>query len=221
MRRLLSSSGLKIIAVVTMAVDHIGFLFFPDEILWRIVGRISFPLFAFLIAEGYRHTRDREAYAFRLGILALVSQVPFMLMLDAAGIEPAALNIFFTLLAGLISIALIDRLPAAQAVPCVLVLMVAAELLGFDYGAYGVLMILASSLFIRRRGLGAAVLAGLSIVRAVFFGFVSLSLQLFAPLALPFLFAYDGTKGRALPRSLFYAFYPAHMLILWLIWIFL
>ena len=69
-----------------MLIDHVGLLFFPGDPLWRLVGRISFPLFAFLIAEGYRHSRDREAYAFRLGLLALISQMPFMLMLDAAGI---------------------------------------------------------------------------------------------------------------------------------------
>ena len=217
----LSASSLKIIAAVTMLIDHVGLLFFPGDPLWRLVGRISFPLFAFLIAEGYRHSRDREAYAFRLGLLALISQMPFMLMLDAAGIEPATLNIFFTLLAGLISIALVDRLTAAQAVPGVLALVGAAELLRFDYGAYGVLMILASALFLRRRNLGAVVLATLSIVRALSFGLASLSMQLFAPFALPFLFAYNGSKGRALPRALFYWFYPVHMLLLWLIWAFI
>lgn len=218
MRPSLSSSTLKLIAALTMLVDHVGLLFYPEAIAWRIIGRISFPLFALLIAEGYRRTRDFEAYGVRLAVLAFVSQVPFTLMLVAAGIEPDKLNIFFTLLGGLFAIALVDRLPAAQGIPGVVVLLAAAELLGFDYGAYGVLMILASFLFLRRRHLGAAILAALSLVRALLFGLASLSIQLFAPLALPLLFAYDGRKGHNIPKWLFYWFYPGHIFVLWLVW---
>ena len=58
----LSSFWLKIIAVVTMVVDHVGMLLFPGNIMFRVVGRVSFPLFCFLIVEGFYHTKDIKKY---------------------------------------------------------------------------------------------------------------------------------------------------------------
>ncbi len=96
----MSSFQLKMIAVITMLIDHIGAVIFPDIIVLRIIGRLAFPLFAFLITEGYRHTSNFNRYLGRLFIFAIISQYPFWL---AFGFD-AGLNIFSTLFLGLIAI---------------------------------------------------------------------------------------------------------------------
>jgi len=68
---------LKMIAAVTMLIDHVGYIFFPQYVLLRIIGRISFPIFAFLIVEGFMHTRDVKKYIFRMIIFALITEIPF------------------------------------------------------------------------------------------------------------------------------------------------
>lgn len=212
----LSSSALKIIAYVTMVVDHIGFVFFPGQALWRIIGRIAFPLFAFLIAEGYRHTKSLDAYMKRLLLFALISQIPLMLMYSAAGRSSLSLNIFFTLCAGLIAVALIDRTPLPLAVLSTLTLSALAEILHFDYGAYGVLLIVASYLTLSRGTWGYGALAGLMLLFPLT---QKLVLQVFALMSVPLLFLYNGERGRdLLPRQFFYWFYPVHMLVLWGVW---
>ena len=101
--------------MLTMAVDHIGILFFPGELLWRVVGRISFPIFALLIAEGFEKTSNVRNYFFRLLAFAAVSQIPYSLFLQTANITSNKLNIFFTLSAGLLSLMLLKRLPRVYA----------------------------------------------------------------------------------------------------------
>lgn len=73
----LSASSLKIIAMVTMLIDHIGFVF--NILLFRIIGRIAFPIFAFQISEGFLHTRNKSKYLFRLAVFALLSLIPIYL----------------------------------------------------------------------------------------------------------------------------------------------
>lgn len=92
----MSSFWIKIIATITMLIDHIGFVLFPENILLRIIGRVSMPLFAFQIAVGFEKTKSREKYILRMLIFALVSQIPFSLMYDTQGIT-APLNMRFYL----------------------------------------------------------------------------------------------------------------------------
>src|SRR3989344_3632203 len=99
----LSSNALKLIACATMLIDHVGALFFPGVLLWRLVGRLSFPLFAFLIAEGAEQSSDARKYLFRLLALAVVSELPYRLFIHATGFAGQRLNIFFTLSAGLVA----------------------------------------------------------------------------------------------------------------------
>ena len=78
---------LKLIALTTMFIDHIGAVFFPQVTLLRVIGRISFPLYAFLIAEGCRYTRNRGRYALGLGAFALISELPYDLALHPEFLE--------------------------------------------------------------------------------------------------------------------------------------
>lgn len=218
MRFSLSSTALKLIAMAAMLVDHIGFLFFPHELLWRAIGRLAFPLFAFLIAEGFEKTHNVSRYGKRLILFAALSQLPYSLVLAATG-TPQTLNIFFTLSAGLLALALLARFPYKKSVPLVLFIVVLAQYLRIDYGAYGILTILASHLFIHRKTTGGIALIFLPIFYTLYLTLVGVTpIQFLALFSVPFIALYRGERGRNLPRAFLYWFYPAHLFIFWLIW---
>ena len=81
--RILSGNALKIIAAVAMLIDHIGLLFFPEQMIFRVIGRIAFPIFAFMIAEGCRYTRNKLRYLLTLSSLALVIQVVYYIAMKS------------------------------------------------------------------------------------------------------------------------------------------
>ncbi len=106
---MLNINQIKLIAFTSMVIDHIGLLFFPHIVFFRIIGRLAFPLFAWLIARGAHHTHDLKKYMIRLGLLALISQIPYSIFIKSAGITHFQLNVVFTLLAGLFTIFLINK----------------------------------------------------------------------------------------------------------------
>ena len=162
-RKGLSGSALKIIAIVTMLIDHIAatviirilkFGGYNDGLyqLYRVmrnIGRIAFPIFCFLLVEGFMHTRDREKYALRLGCFAAVSEIPFDLAFNGKVLEVGYQNVFFTLLLGLLTMMAYDAVMnqsrwsvwkrTALSTIAILAGMFAAEFLSTDYGALGVL----------------------------------------------------------------------------------
>ena len=75
----MTSFTLKIIALITMFIDHSGYVFAGNFSFCNFIGRIAFPIFAFQISEGYKHTKNLKKYFLRLGIFALISQIPFSL----------------------------------------------------------------------------------------------------------------------------------------------
>lgn len=109
---------LKLIALTTMFIDHIGAVFFPQVTLLRVIGRISFPLYAFLIAEGCRYTRDRGKYALGLGVFALISEIPYDLALHPEFLENGLwgrnfffqTNIFYTMFFAVASVHIFEVL---------------------------------------------------------------------------------------------------------------
>lgn len=128
---------MQVMAMVSMLIDHIGYMFFPDEVMWRVIGRIAFPLYAFSIILGYRHTSNLKKYVIRLFILALIAQIPFML-----AFKQLQLNVIFTLLISLVVVILLDkhRNIVLQAV-ILAASMLFMELIPMDYGAYGLLLV--------------------------------------------------------------------------------
>lgn len=109
---------LKLIALTTMFIDHIGAVFFPQVTLLRVIGRISFPLYAFLIAEGCRYTRNRGRYALGLGVFALISEIPYDLALHPEFLENGLwgqnflfqTNIFYTMFFAVASVHIFEVL---------------------------------------------------------------------------------------------------------------
>ena len=85
---------LKILAVIFMITDHIGAVFFPNAAIFRLVGRLSYPLFAFCIAQGLIHTRSKAKYSLRLFLFAVISQIPYFLAFDKKPFDK--LNVLFT-----------------------------------------------------------------------------------------------------------------------------
>ena len=105
----MSAFVLKIIAMVTMTCDHLSYLIFGKFSFLNLIGRIAFPIFAYQITEGYTHTSNLKRYFLRLFVFALISQAPFMLFTSLVT-NDFRLNIFFTLLLGLVAITIFDRL---------------------------------------------------------------------------------------------------------------
>lgn len=126
------------IAMLTMLIDHVGLVFFPDQELWRIIGRIAFPIYAYALVQGHFHTSSKPKHLLRLAVIAAVSQIPYQLALD-----PNGLNVVVTLFAGALVLYLLE-LSKSWVLSAMLVLAACTLMndLPFDYGAYGMLLIL-------------------------------------------------------------------------------
>lgn len=206
----LNAFQLKCIAVLTMIVDHAGEIFFPKIMLLQYIGRISFPIFCFLLVEGFFHTRDIEKYMVRLGICALISEIPYDLAFYGTILEFEHQNVIFTLFIGVIMMYALEK---SAEIPIkivdVLLAMWFVTFLCADYSYLGVLLI-AIYYFLRNRkimklGVGAAWNL-LWNTRVQGYGiFASI------PIAL-----YNGEKGLSI-KYFFYVFYPVHLLVLYVI----
>lgn len=196
---------LKRLAMLAMTADHIGAVFFPEIPLLRWIGRLAMPVLCFFIGEGLRHTRSPRRYLLRLTGFALLSELPFDLAFYG-GIEWGHQNVYFTLALGLLALWAIQS-RGMEGWLLALTAALAAELLGCDYGMYGVLLILLLDRFHRARS---EQLAGAALLNLAFFGLQTQTLSL---IALPLLWLYNGKRGRD-DRRLFYLYYPAHLCVL-------
>ena len=210
MKRSLGQESLKIIASLAMLIDHVGVVFLP-WIGFRIIGRISFPIFCFLLCEGAEHTRSPIRYAVRLAVGALIAELPFD-YLFYGGVDLTHSNVMVTLLLGLPVVLCVKRCPKPQYWLVAIIGSVAlAELLGADYGGVGVLMIAAFAL------------PAPPILRLLVMALLSLAaggpVQIFALLAFVPIWNYSGEKATAskVVKMMFYLFYPVHMAVLLLL----
>ncbi len=202
----LNSFTLKIIAIVTMAVDHIGAVFFPDILFLRFIGRIAFPIFCFLLVEGFFYTHDVKKYMMRLGIFALVSEVPFDLAFFHTPIELSHQNVFITLLLGMVVLYILNtKVHVVIKIVGVIGIIFLAEIIRSDYGAAGILMVL---LFYVFRSQFVAKFLSVGLLNIVM-GMV----QVFAILSFIPIYLYNGKRGPKV-KYLFYLFYPLHLLVI-------
>jgi len=241
----IDSITLKFIAVIAMLLDHMCYTVIEGNVWMTWVGRIAFPIFAFLIVEGYFHTKNVKKYALRLLIFALISEIPFNLMMSFSVINPYQQNVYWTLLIGLLVIWAIDK-PfnelvhaknqierSQKMVRLVIIGFVAiaggcmAGLIGFtDYNYWGVLTILMFYLLRGKTYLQLIALAlinnfmgGMEYVYTIFGFEQTFPVQLMAIFAMIPIAMYNGEKGyesKAVQYG-FYAFYPLHMLLLFLL----
>lgn len=227
--RIFSSNALKIIACVSMLIDHIGIVFVDNNLFMRAVGRLAFPIFAFLLVQGLLRTSGVRRYLLRLGIFAVVSEIPFDLAMHDTIWYPGAQNIFFTLTAGLFAIYAMESRGTIGRwkVEIALAAALLAELLRFDYGMAGVGIIVMFYLIEKERsGADAHTLAYFNkkqnleiVVLSSLVYILCLGMnQLYALLAMIPVNMYSGERGRMKLKYFFYLFYPLHLLLIWFIW---
>lgn len=236
-RRSFSFSGtsLKTIACITMLVDHIGascieagiltpgldvgtlsqdtlsaYPLYRLDMVLRFTGRLAFPLFCFLLVEGFIHTHDVKRYVQRLLLFGLLSEVPFDLAFFRTPFAPQHQNVYWTLALGVLAMAGLQRFEKENGLPgwqglvwaggCAALALAANT----DYHAIGILII--CTLYLTRADRKRQCLAG-----AVLFLF-----ELTAPLAFVLVWFYNGQRGACSPllKKAFYWFYPVHLLVL-------
>ncbi len=211
---------LKWIAIITMMIDHVAAVLLqqssPAWVAMRVIGRLAFPIFVFLLVEGFFQTKNVKKYLIRLGVFALLSEVPFDLAFYGTVIEFTHQNIFFTLFLGLACILLMSLIEKKYGKNSIssnvmngiitLVFCIIAYLLRTDYSYAGILLISAFYLF---KGNKVLQTFTLFFVSAFILGYINV----FATLAIIPIAFYNGEKGRSM-KYFFYIFYPAHLLIL-------
>lgn len=99
---------LKLMALLTMLVDHIGYMYFPNEMLFRIIGRLAFPIFAYQIAIGYSKTSNLKKYALRLFTFAVITQIPYSFFSPDLAFDPLHLNVMFTFVISIVMLCIYD-----------------------------------------------------------------------------------------------------------------
>ena len=223
--RILSGSSLKIIAIIAMLIDHIGAVILyhgyfstpsPTGVVGgstydiymalRTIGRIAFPIFCFLLVQGFLHTSNKRKYAIRLFVFALISEVPFDLAIHNTLVDFNSQNVFFTLLISFLVIWLIDEFQDKIYLHIVFIGlgMLLANFLHTDYSYWGVALITAFYYFNAWPLI--QTLSG-----ALLLSWQAPSILAFIPINM-----YNQKRGISM-KYFFYIFYPAHLLILALI----
>lgn len=228
----ISSAGLHILAMAIMLCDHLGMVLFPQAAWMRSVGRLAFPIFAFLLVEGFCHTKNFTKYAGRMFVCALIAEVPFDLMTSGRLVDFSHQNVIWTLLIALFLMWVAEqyRSHSGKRFQAMLVIWIVlgfflGEALATDYSGAGVLMVLVFFFFHERTPASLVMqFACLFILNAFFVPSVFISVfgyeilqQTLAILALPLIWLYRGRQGYHSQgfQYLHYAFYPCHALILW------
>lgn len=243
---LFSSFSLHILAMALMLCDHLWATMFPYLEWMTCIGRIAFPIFAFMIAEGFYYTRNRKKYLLRMFIFALISEIPFNLIMTSSWINPFHQNVLFTFCLGILFMMLIEKIKTIKTksekgtiivkwllIGLVFLLSMAVGLITFvDYFAIGVATVLVFYLFREKTWynliiqivllywLNFSVLGGygydLSILGFDFF----LAQQGIAIFALIPIWLYNGRQGyhKKWFQYFCYGFYPGHLLILYIVW---
>lgn len=219
----MSSFALHIWAMLLMLCDHLQLTLLPDLPILRCVGRLAFPLFAFMAVEGYLHTRSLKKYLLRLLMLAVISEIPFDLLVSGSVFDPMHQNVIWTIILGLCCIRAFENISAdlKKMLSAVVIIasLAAAIIARVDYSSAGVLTLLAFYAFrgntVRCRLMQLLSLAFINLVLLGGIGF-AFPYQALAVLPLPIIWLYDGSQGphNGFIKAANYLFYPAHMLIL-------
>ena len=223
----LSGSMLKVIAVVSMLVDHVALFLLKDNpqcgmvlfvignrvftpyVLCRLFGRLAFPIFAFLVVEGFMHTRNRLRYGLNLLIFAILSEIPWNLVNGGMLTYPTQ-NVLFTLLLGYLGLCAIEAYKSRWLPQAIIIigLFAVSMYLHANFGAKGYILIL--SIYCLRH---------IKPVQAVV-GMLILPFKLMVGLSFVVINMYNGKRGFIqgnFAKYLFYIIFPLHLLIIWLI----
>lgn len=219
--------ALKLIAMITMLIDHTAALLLEGSRYYNLlrgIGRLAFPIYCFLLVEGYFHTKNVKKYLIRLGIFALLSEIPFDLAFAPTHIKNGFLyrqNVFLTLFIGLVVVYLIDTIKEKyngdfieKMLLSTLIVAIGCMISNFlftDYNMLGILIIVSFYIFREKKLLN---LAMLTILLYLLNKYFAGELQVLATFAMLPIYFYNGKKGTNMNRYIFYAFYPVHIAIL-------
>ncbi len=217
----LSGNALKLIAALSMLLDHMGLMLFPRITFFRILGRLALPIYAYMIAEGCRYTRSRKRYLISLLAVAALCQIVYFVAM-----ESLYMCIMVTFSLSVAMIYLWDwamTRPAPQGGFLVMAALTVLWLLceyplfpgtdfAIDYGIFGVL--LPVLIYLGKDKKQAFLMTALGLL---LLGLARGGIQWFALLGLIPLALYSGTRGKYKLKYLFYIYYPAHLAVIWLI----
>lgn len=212
---------LKIIAILSMTIDHIGVILYPEFIFLRIIGRLAFPIFGYLIAIGLRSTKKPKKYFITLLIFGLISQIPYYLAFNIQPFE--RLNIFFSLLLGALTIYFFKKKNYIAIIPLVLSLLPI-----FEGSFYGVLTILFMDILLDNKKTGILALLALNSL-FLFESNIQAKIQIFSLAALAIILLHVTNRLKfeiiipnhsffyIIRKYFFYFYYPLHLVLLFLI----
>ena len=212
----LDTNFLKMIAIFAMTLDHVGKVLFPDIMILQIIGRIAFPIFAYSIVVGCLYTHNFKNYIIRLSLFAIISLPIYALRVSTTFQEYlqnlGIWNIFFTLILGALAVKALEHKKWFGLIGVLLIV----SLFNFDYGINGVATMLIFYIF-RQKPLFYILINGMLLSTPLLFGG---DIQWFAVLALmPIIFkTHFNIK---INKYFFYIYYPAHLLIIYLLGLFL
>lgn len=223
----LTNNQLKLIAMLTMLIDHIGVYLYPDVMLLRIIGRISFPIFAYMIAEGCRYTKNRGEYLGMIAALGVICQVVFYVAMGSL-----YMGILITFSLSILCIYAVDYfLKKKDFASGLLMVFTLLEVLflvkilpnmatftdyDVDYGLVGIVLPIVVY-YMPKKLYKLAAAAGVLLSM----GWSSGGIYWYAMLSLPFLALYNGRRGKHKLKYMFYIFYPAHLVLLFFIGMFM
>lgn len=221
----MTSAKLKYIAIITMFIDHIGEFIFSDlygfdsmeYMICKIIGRIAFPIFAFLLVEGLKKTKNKKKYFFNLLIFALISEIPFDLAVSGKYIDFEQQNIFFTLLTNLTILYIIDKIKIKNVnikILFELFIVTFFSIVSF-YFKFDYLFFAPWIIYTYYKFYGNKKILFLVSELSFFFEFDSL-----VHIGNILIYLYNGERGKQ-NKYFFYLFYPIHIIIIYLIKIFL
>ena len=222
----LSQEMLKLIACVTMLIDHTGAVLFPQYLSLRIIGRIAFPIYCFLLSEGVFYTKSPRKYGLRLGVGAFLSELPFDLALFGC-ITLQYQSVMITLLLGFVMGICMKRVSKPHwQVLLIIPFAIIAQWLNTDYGGWGIALI---ALFVLSRNMpqrllvqtvGMAAICYLMDSFVMSIGGLRVPIEVFALAAMVPIALYSGekqSKSKTLQWA-FYLFYPVHLTVLFFLW---
>lgn len=235
----ITGSTLKIIAIVSMLIDHIAAVIsLSDSVAvhilsnrrlyliffsMRLIGRIAFPIFCFLLVEGFLHTHNVKKYAMRLFVFCILSEIPFDLAFQNQLVNWNSQNVFFTLFIGLLVLigfhsidtqkeqsqhnkfyVMLYSYPIFFKIILVVLGITIATFLKTDYAGFGVFLIVLLYLYRFNRK------------NQMILGAIATAWELTAPISFLLLYFYNGKRGLSL-KYIFYFFYPVHLILLYII----
>ena len=217
MKKIFSNFDLKILAIITMTIDHIGAIIYPNIDAFRIIGRISFPIFCFLLVEGFKHTHNRFRYFIRLLLFAIITQPIY----DYA-FNNHELNILFTFSLSFLLLSSIEFIKkiinkynkgienylykTISYLLIYIIFLILSIILNVDYQALGVSLVLIFYL-------SPNILLSLLLYLIIEITLDVNNIQLYSLISFIFIYFYNGKKGKNI-KYFFYLYYPLHLLLL-------